>query len=119
MATVLRKSTFLVFLVLAVDANRCDEETLLKQRWARLGSLVPFCASRNAMNHLQPLAKNSATPSARLRGERNHTSLNPLGLELSDGKLDFLAEDNASYTAQEAGVFLNCQALSSLRMLDA
>lgn len=42
MATVLRKLTFWVFVVLAVDANRCDEETLLKQRWARLGSLLPF-----------------------------------------------------------------------------
>jgi len=70
MATVLRNLTFFMFLVLAVDAHRCDEETLLKQR---------------------------------LRGERNRTSLNPLGLELSDGKLDFLAEDNAPYTAQEVG----------------
>lgn len=58
------------------------------------------------MEKAAELAKNSAAPSARLRGERNRTSLNPLGLELSDGKLDFLAEDHAPYTAQEAGVFL-------------
>ena len=53
MATVLRNLTFFVFLVLAVDAHRCDEETLLKQRWAWLGSLVTFRAPRNAMHHLK------------------------------------------------------------------
>eukprot|EP00435_Cladocopium_sp_Y103_P068341 s1049_g31.t1 len=65
-----QKLTFWAFLLLAVNAIRCDEETLLHQR---------------------------------LRGERNRKSLNPLELELSDGKLDFLAEDDAPYTAQEVG----------------
>ena len=45
---------------------------------------------------------------SRLRGGKRHAKpLNSLGLELSDGRLDFLAANDAPYSAEEANLRLS------------